>query len=221
MFFHYGSSKLNHHSILPKSHLSSDHAPLSIDIPIYEEVICTSKLSIPPKSDQETAFIKEIISNFKNLDTSDIGDTEKLEHIVNQLGAIIDQAWTKNAKKSKISKHCKQWWTEKCCHSLNNYRMTRSLNNWKSFKKVVKNIKRSFFDAKIQEVTNKSCSPWELMNWISRCKLSTIEAIKHNDHLCLFPESLWDTLHSTFNTALNCQIDLTILSKIEHKTTLR
>ena len=221
MFLYYRSSKLNHHSILPKSHLSSDHASLSINIPIYKEVICTSKLLIPPKSNQETAFIEEIILNFKNLDTSNIGDMKKLEYIVNQLGVIIDKAWTKNAKKSKISKHCKQWWTEECCHSLNNYRMTRSLNNWKSFKKVVKNIKRSFFDTKIQEVMNKSCSLWELMNWISRCKLSAIEAIKHNDHLCLSPESLWDTLHSTFNTALNCQIDLNILSEIEHKTTLR
>jgi len=158
--------------------------------PLYEEVICTSKLSIPPKSDQEIAFIEEIVSNFKNLDTSDIGDMEKLECIVHQLRAIIDQAWTKNAKKSKISKHSKQWWIEECSQSLNNYRMTRSLNNWKSFKKIVKNIKRSFFDTKIQEVANKSHGPWELMNWISRCKLPAIEAIKHNNRLCLSPESL-------------------------------
>jgi len=45
---------------------------------------------IPPKSNQETAFIEEIILNFKKLDMFDIGDTEKLECIVNQLGAIID-----------------------------------------------------------------------------------------------------------------------------------
>ena len=32
---------------------------------------------------------------------------EKLERIVNQLEAIIDQVWKKNAKKSKISKHSK------------------------------------------------------------------------------------------------------------------
>ena len=51
MFLQYGSSELNHHSILPECHLSSNHTPLSIDIPIYKEVICTSKLSIPPKSD--------------------------------------------------------------------------------------------------------------------------------------------------------------------------
>jgi len=64
---------------------------------------------IPPKSDQETAFIKEIILNFKNLNMFSIADTDNLEHTVNQLRAIIDQAWTKNAKKSKISKHFKQW----------------------------------------------------------------------------------------------------------------
>ena len=83
MFLCYGSFKLNHYSIHSENHLSSDHAPLSIDIPIFEEVIHTSKFSIPPKSDQETAFIEEIILNFKNLDMSDIGDTEKLECIVN------------------------------------------------------------------------------------------------------------------------------------------
>ena len=105
MFLCYRSSELDNHSIYPKNQLSSDHASLFIDIPIFEEAIHTSKFSIPPKSDQETTFIEEIILNFKNLDMSDIGDMEKLECIVNQLGVIIDQAWTKNAKKARFSKH--------------------------------------------------------------------------------------------------------------------
>jgi len=98
MFLCYGSSKLNHHSILPECHLSSDHTPLSINIPIYDEVIYTSKLSISPKSNQETAFIEEIILNFKKLDTSDMGDTEKLERTVQQLGVIIDQKTPRSQK---------------------------------------------------------------------------------------------------------------------------
>ena len=155
------------------------------------------------------------------MDMSDIGDTEKLECIVNQLRAIIDQAWTKNAKKARFSKHSKQWWTDECNHSLNDYRITRSLKNWKNFKKVVKNVKRTFFDMKIQEVANKSCDPWKLINWIRRYKLLAIKAIKYNGCPCLSLESLWDALYSTFNTALNYQVDLNILSEIDHKPTLQ
>ena len=92
MFLCYGSTELDHHSIHPESHLSSNHAPLTIDTPIYKEDICTSKLLIPPKSDQETVFIEEIILNFKNLNTSSITDTDDLECNVNQLRAIINRA---------------------------------------------------------------------------------------------------------------------------------
>jgi len=153
------------------------------------------------------------------LDTSVIGNSDKLESIVNQLGMIIDQAWKKNAKKSRTSKHSKQWWTNDCSQSLNNYRASRSLENWKNFKKVVKNAKRSLFDTKIQEITNKRKGPWKLMNWINRYKLSATKAIKHNGFPCLFPESLWDTLHNTFNTTLHRQVDLDILNEINCKPT--
>ena len=50
MFLCYGSRELDRHSIHPDSCLSSDHALLSINIPIDEEIVCTSKLSIPQKS---------------------------------------------------------------------------------------------------------------------------------------------------------------------------
>jgi len=212
MFLHCGSYELDCHSIHPGNYLSSNHAPLSIDIPIIDEVIQSSKLIIHLKSNQESAFVEEVISSFKSLDTSIINDSNELESIINQLGAIIDQAWKKNAKKSRISKHSKQWWTDDCSRALNNYRALRSLENWK-------NIKRSFFDEKIQEITNKRKGPWELMNWINRCKLPATEAIKHNGSLCLSSESLWNALHSTFKTTLHRQVDLDILSKINSKPT--
>ena len=190
MFLCYGASELDHHTILPESRLSSDHAPLTIDIPILEEIIQISKLTLAPKSNQEAAFVKDIILNFKILDMSNINEINNLEWVVNQLGTIIDQAWKKNARKSKISKHSKQWWSEDCKWSLNNYRSSRSLDNWKKFKKSVKDTKRSFFDDKIQEIANKSQGPWELMNWIKRRKLPAIEAINHDHHLCLTLDSL-------------------------------
>ena len=112
IFLCYRSRELNQHSIHPNSRLFSDHASLSINISIDEEIVCTSKLSIPQKSKQETAFVEKVISDLKNLDTSNIANTKRLEHIVNQLEAIIEQAWTENAKKLRITKHSKQWWTE-------------------------------------------------------------------------------------------------------------
>ena len=110
---------------------------------------------------------------------------------------------------------------DNCSQALNNYKASRSLENWKNFKKVVKNVKRSFFNEKIQEIASKRKGPWELINWINRCKLPATKAIKHNSSPCLFPESLWTALHSTFNTALHHQVNLDILSEIDSKPTLQ
>ena len=59
------------------------------------------------------------------------------------------------------------------------------------------------------------------MNWINRCKLPATKAIKHNGFPCLSPESLWNALHKTFNTALHRQVDLDILNEINCKPTLQ
>ena len=80
----------------------------------------------------------------------------------------------------RITKHSKQWWNDECGWALDKYRMTRSPENWKIYKKVVKTTKRSFFNNKIQEVVNKSRGLWELMDWANKRKLSATEAIKNH-----------------------------------------
>jgi len=172
---------------------------------------------ISPGSEQEEEFIKDVIKNFNLLDMSNIGSIERLNQISDQLGSIIVQMWLKNAKKSRISKHSKQWWSNSCSTDLSNYRTSRSRENWKLFKTSVKEAKRSFFDSKIQEIANKSRGPWELMNWVKKRKLPATEAIKYNDTPCLTPESLWLALHNSFNTALHRQVNTSVLNKVECK----
>jgi len=125
--------------------------------------------------------------------------------------------WVKNAKKSRYSKHSKQWWSESCRSSLNTYRSERSRENWKAFKLAVKNAKQTFFDDKIHEIANKSRGPWKLMNWVKKRKLPAIEAIKYNESPCLTSENLWNTLHNTFNTVLHRQVNVKILHEVTQK----
>ena len=140
--------------------------------------------------------------------------------MVNNLNLLINQVWNKNVKQTKITRHSKQWWTDKCKKTINEYRTLRSLENWKTFKKVINDTKRSFFDSRIWEIANKSHSSQELMNWVSKHKLSATKAIKYEGQPCITPESLWGALHTTFNTTLHCQIDIEVLNKTGSKPTL-
>jgi len=55
------------------------------------------------------------------------------------------------------------------------------------------------------------------MNWINKCKLPAIEAIKYDGQLCFSPDSLWSALHSSFNTTLHRQVDVNVLNEIGSK----
>jgi len=211
MFLCSGSRELNKHIIYPDWHLSSDHAPLTITILIAKEFIHSSKLKIPKNSKKEEIFVKEIINIFKALNTSSIMNRKLLEYTVNSLVTRIEQVWLSNVKNINITKHSKKWWNDDYNQSLRKYRESRNLEHWKSFKYMIKTTKRMFFNSKIQEIANKSHGPWELMNWVNKRKLPTMETIKHNDLSCLSLNSLWTALHLSFNSALDHQVDINIL----------
>ena len=57
------------------------------------------------------------------------------------------------------------------------------------------------------------------MNWVKKCKLSAVKAIKYKGHLCIKLEDLWTALHSSFNSTQAQEVDIYFLDKIPDKTT--
>ena len=90
MFLQCDSSELNNHFIHPEWHLSSDHVPLTIIIPISDEVINLCKRAIGKNSVEEELFIKVVISSIKNLDISNLLDISSLDNTINNLAKGID-----------------------------------------------------------------------------------------------------------------------------------
>ena len=89
MFLQSSFSELNSHLIHHNWQLSSDHALLTVTISIMGENISTSKFSITKNSDEEDLFIKDVISVFRNLNISDVSDSDRPENIINSLATSI------------------------------------------------------------------------------------------------------------------------------------
>ena len=159
MFLHCRSSEMNNHSIYSEWRLMSYHTPLTIVIPIIEEHINTKKHTIVKDSNKEWIFIKDFSEALRNINTSNIIDPLYLDRIVNKFVSTVKNIWTKNSKIVNITVHSKSWWNTKCSNNLEVYRSSRSLEDWKQFKRTVKDMKQSFFNLKIQEISNKKRGP--------------------------------------------------------------
>ena len=152
------SMEFNHHHIHPDWRLISNHALITVNIHINDENISTKWHSLIKGSDKEKQFIKDLTWFIKNLNTSPIQDTKSLEEVVQHLATNIEDIWFKYSKIVNITRYSKAWWNKDCRHTLQKYRQSCSLENWKNFKSMVKKSKCSFFDKKIDEIKNKKCS---------------------------------------------------------------
>ena len=159
MFLRYSLVELDNHAIHLEWRLLLDYVSLTVTIVIEEQLSNNRKHSIVKGSKEEMLFIKDLIKNISSINIFNLSNIKSLENVIDLLAYIVKRAWDKNSKIVNISKHLKSWWDMSCSRDLEKYRSSRSLADWKQFKKTVKNTKHLFFDQKIQEIVNKAREP--------------------------------------------------------------
>ena len=117
--------KLDNHYIYLEWQLTSDHAPITVNIHICEERVQTRKQSLPKNSKEEAYFIKNLICSIKKLNTNLLLSVDTLETIVQSLADNIDKIWQKHSKVVNITKHSKVWWDDNYSRDLDMYQQSR------------------------------------------------------------------------------------------------
>ena len=208
MFLQPNHREFDRYQIIPELHKPSDHVPLVVSIAINEEHIHIKKQMITKDSKNEKEFIKQLGEQISNINTSNIADKETLENITQELATAIEDLWNRHSRTVNITRHSKEWWNEDCRRNLAIYQQLGERKDWRIYRKSVKSAKQTFFDERIQEIASLNKRPWDLMNWVKKCKLPTTEAIKFNGQPCNNLDDLWYALHHSYNSAQNRPINL-------------
>ena len=133
MFLRCDSEEINLHIIYPDWRLTSDHAPLTIIIPITDKYINIHKHTIIKDSIEEVKFVNEVIALFSKVDTSSISNIYNLDEVVSSWVDIVSYSWLRHSKPINITKCSKSWWNNNCSQDLASYRSSKSIESWKTF----------------------------------------------------------------------------------------
>jgi len=89
-----------------------------------------------------------------------------------------------------------------------------TLRTVKTYKTAIGEAKRVFFDKKIHEIASSNKRPWDLMSWIKKKTLSSIETISYESQACNTLLSLWNALHCSYNSVADRPVNTNILNDI-------
>ena len=127
----YRSEELDNYYIYPDWQLISDHTPLSICIPIFEECFSTKKWVLIKDSEEEEKNFINFIASIYAIDTSDIHNENSLENVIQIIAWSANSLWNCHIN---ITKHSKIWWDASCSNILERYRSIKKLRTGKHLK---------------------------------------------------------------------------------------
>jgi len=88
--------------------LTSDHAPLTVNISIFKEYIQTRKCTLVKNSKEKDNFINNLIEAIKEMNMENIQSKEVSDQIIQSLASITERIWYEYLKVVNITKHSKK-----------------------------------------------------------------------------------------------------------------
>ncbi|XP_006456097.1 hypothetical protein AGABI2DRAFT_77234, partial [Agaricus bisporus var. bisporus H97] len=179
----------------------SDHVPLIMRVPIREVDIRISRMTIDPDSKEELDFCNEVRTKLGEINLDWLDTHEGVEDCAQAIARVFVEGWEHHSAERIITVHSKSWWNTECTEAKLLLAEERSPENISIFRRACSAAKRAFFDNRINDIAVETKQPWDLMSWAGPRKLPLSEAIVHNGWACTDMPSLWEALHSTYNSA--------------------
>jgi len=108
IFLRADSPEHNNYTIHPDWRLTSNHAPLTVNISIFKENFQTRKQMLVKNSKEEEYFLNELIKAIKKINSNNIQSKEALELVIQSFTNYTDRLWHKHSKYVIITKHFKK-----------------------------------------------------------------------------------------------------------------
>jgi hypothetical protein len=187
-----------------------NHFLLPLDVPL-KVFWPEGKMSIKANSKEEADFLGKVIISLGQISIPDVMSVDQTQAVAQVISKVFDSAWTHHAKAKQACACSKSWWDADCDRAKASAITSDLPANWTAFKKATHKAKCKHFDECIYEIVHTNLQPWDLMDWVGPCKTPPVKAILYQGVPCTSPDQLWNTLHSTFNSALDRPIDLSVL----------
>ena len=183
----------------------SDHCSISTVIP-FGFSLEPSPEWIKPGSDEESKFLGLVSNRISSLSIP--VDDGKVSVVVSCVADAVASAWSLVTKASRVCMHSKSWWLEDCARAKHITLKVNTKSNWITLNKATKYAKWKFFDNWTTKISKKTKRPWDLMDWARPWKMPPMEAITFKSQPCLSLDAVWSALHTTFNSALDWDTDV-------------
>ncbi|PPQ93535.1 hypothetical protein CVT25_000384, partial [Psilocybe cyanescens] len=141
-----------------------DHIPLATSLSISADSVAMPHRALKADREEQICFVRVIEGEFamKVDEHAPLNIPNQIDAVAQAITDLFSAAWETCSREVTITRCSKPWWTDKCSVVLQAYQEYGLPEDWKLFRKAVKNAKQVFFDSRITEISITNKHTWDL-----------------------------------------------------------